>query len=104
MDQPLVEMVAEEIKIRRQARSCWLVEIIGAVHDVGAKALGEAINRHLQLALPSKGTEKVELQSANGTKREDDNGEYFEGPGFASTGGQWRQSVQVPRRHRVNPR
>ena len=59
--QQLVEMVAEEIKGRRQTRSCWLVEVIGAIHDVGAKALGEAINCHLQLALPSKGTEKVEL-------------------------------------------
>jgi hypothetical protein len=59
--QQLVEMVAEEIKGRRQTHSCWLVEVIGAIHDVGAKALGEAINCHLQLALPSKGTEKVEL-------------------------------------------
>ena len=59
--QQLVEMVAEEIEGRRQTYSCWLVEVIGAIHDVGAKALGEAINRHLQLALPSKGTEKVEL-------------------------------------------
>ena len=52
---------SEEIEGRRQARSWWLVEVIGAVHDVGAKALGEAINCHLQLALPSKGAEKVEL-------------------------------------------
>jgi hypothetical protein len=53
----------EEIKGRRQTRSWWLVEIIGAIHDVGAKALGEAINCHLQLAFPSKGAEKVELDT-----------------------------------------
>ena len=49
--QQLVEMVAEEIKGRRQTRSCWLVEVIGAIHDVGAKALGEAINCHLEQGL-----------------------------------------------------
>lgn len=54
-------MVAEEIKSRRQASSWRLVEIIGAVHDVGAKAIGETINCNLQLALPSKSAEKVEL-------------------------------------------
>ena len=43
------------------AHSCSLVEVVGAVNDVGAKALGEAVDCHLQLALPSKGTEKVEL-------------------------------------------
>ena len=31
------------------------------MNDVGAKALGEAVDCHLQLALPSKGAEKVEL-------------------------------------------
>ena len=53
--------VVKEIKGRRQTHSRWLVEVIGAVHDVGAKALGEAIDCHLQLALPSKRAEKVEL-------------------------------------------
>ena len=38
-----------------------LIEIISAVHDVGPKALGEDIDCNLQLALPSKGAEKVEL-------------------------------------------
>ncbi len=32
------------------------------MHDVGAKAIGETINCHLQLALPSKSAEKVELR------------------------------------------
>ena len=41
--------------------SWWLVEVISAVHDVGAKALGEDINCHLQLAVPHKGAERVEL-------------------------------------------
>jgi hypothetical protein len=35
--------------------------MIGAVHDVGAKAFLEAINCQLQLALPSKDAEKVKL-------------------------------------------
>jgi hypothetical protein len=62
-DQQLVECaVVEEIKGRRQMHSWWLVEVVGAVHDVGAKALDEAINRDFQLALPSKGAQKVELQ------------------------------------------
>ncbi len=59
--QLVVCAVVEEIKSRRQARYCWLLEIIGAVHDVGAKAIGETINCHLQLALPSKSAEKAEL-------------------------------------------
>ena len=29
----LVEVVAEEIEGRRQTHSCWLVEVIGAIHD-----------------------------------------------------------------------
>ncbi len=59
--QLVVCVVVEEIKGRRQARSWRLVEIIGAVHDVCAKAISEAVNCYLQLALPSKGAEKVEL-------------------------------------------
>ena len=51
----------EKIKGRRHTHSWSLVEVVGAVNDVGAKALGEAINCHLQLALPRKGAEKVEL-------------------------------------------
>ena len=31
------------------------------MNDVGAKAVGKAVDCHLQLALPSKGAEKVEL-------------------------------------------
>jgi hypothetical protein len=42
--------VVQEIEGRRQAHSWWLVEVIGA-----------AINCHLQLALLSKGAEKVQL-------------------------------------------
>jgi hypothetical protein len=51
----------EEIKSRRQTRSWCRVEIIGAVHDGGAKALGQAIDCYLQLAVPSRGAEKVKL-------------------------------------------
>ena len=32
------------------------------MNDVGAKALGEAVDCHLQLASPSEGAEKVELR------------------------------------------
>jgi hypothetical protein len=51
----------EEIKGRCQTNSRWLGEIIGAVHDVRTKAFGEAIDCHLQPALPSKGAEKIKL-------------------------------------------
>jgi hypothetical protein len=46
--------VVQEIKGRHRT---WVVEIVGAVHDVGSKALGEFIDWHLQLALPSRGAE-----------------------------------------------
>ncbi len=39
----------------------WLGEIVGAVHHVGTKALGEFIDCPLQLALPNTGAEQIEL-------------------------------------------
>ena len=57
--QELIEYaVVQEIKGRHRT---WVVEIVGAAHDVGTKALGEFIDCHLQLALPSRGAEYVEL-------------------------------------------
>ena len=50
--QELIEYaVVQEIKGRHRT---WIVEIVGAVHDVGTKALGEFIDCHLQLALGSR--------------------------------------------------
>jgi len=47
---PLIECAGvEEIKGRRQSPCRWLVEVIGAVHDVGAEALGE-LARHISVA------------------------------------------------------
>jgi len=51
--------VVEEIKCRRQTHS-W-AQSIGAEHDLDAEAFGKAIYGGLQLALPSKGPEKVKL-------------------------------------------
>ena len=52
--QELIEYaVVQEIKGRHRT---WIVEIVGALH-VGTKALGEFIDCHLQLALPSRSAE-----------------------------------------------
>ena len=42
------------------AHSRSLVEVVGAVNDVGAKALGEAVDTTSNWRCPSKGTEKVD--------------------------------------------
>jgi hypothetical protein len=53
--QELIEYaVVQEIKGRHRT---WVVEIVGAAHDVGTKALGEFIDCHLQLAFPSRSAE-----------------------------------------------
>jgi hypothetical protein len=38
-----------------------LGEIIGAMHDVGTKALDELVDCHVQTTLPSRSAEKIEL-------------------------------------------
>jgi hypothetical protein len=42
-------------------------EVVRAVHDVGAKALGKFIDCYLQPVVPSEGAEKVKLHHIVGT-------------------------------------
>jgi hypothetical protein len=55
--------VIQEVKGRCQTYPWWLSEIVGAINHVGAKALSEFIDCHLQVALPSMRTEKFELNA-----------------------------------------
>ena len=49
------------IKGHRQTHSCWLIEVLGAVHDIDTEALGKTINGHLQLAATTTGVEQIGL-------------------------------------------
>ena len=46
-----------------------MAQDIGAAHDVCAKALNKVIDCHLQLALPSKTAEQVELRDVRSTDK-----------------------------------
>jgi hypothetical protein len=59
---PLIaRAIVQEVKSRRQTYPWSLGEIVGTIHDVRTKSLGEFIDGHLQAALPSRRAEKIEL-------------------------------------------